>query len=122
FERRIGLSAQYQSGPLLLQGGLFTDSVDSLSGLPAPGSTTAETNSGDKNNSFSVDGRAVFAPKLDGNQLHFAASYHWRELNRLGEGTQRYRVRPFLHSVDTRYLATPAMLEQSESHYGVEAA
>lgn len=116
-ERRLGLSTQYQSGPWLLQGGIFTDSIDSIA------DSATETNGGDKNDSYSADGRIVFAPKLKGGQqLHFAASYHWRDLNRLREGTQRYRVRPFLHSVNDRYIGTPAMQVSSEAHYGVEAA
>jgi phosphate-selective porin OprO/OprP len=115
-ERRLGLSAQYQTGPWLLQGGVFTDSIDSIA------DSSTETNGGDKNDSYSLDGRIVFAPRVDGNQLHFAASYHWRDLNRLGEGTQQYRIRPFLHAINDRYLATPRMRVLSEAHYGVEAA
>ncbi|MFT3966568.1 MAG: porin [Sphingobium sp.] len=120
-ERRLGLSAQYQRGPWLLQGGLFTDSIDSIADTGTTGAST-ETNGGDKNDSFGLDGRAVFAPKLGGNQLHFAASYHYRDLNRLGEGTQQYRVRPYFHSINDRYLATPRMQILSETHYGAEAA
>ncbi len=116
FERRLGLSTQYQTGPWLLQGGLFTDSIDSIA------DNSTEVNGGDKNDSYGADGRVVFAPKLKGGQLHFAASYHWRDLGRLGEGMQQYRVRPFLHSVNDRYLGTPRMQVKSESHYGVEAA
>ncbi|MCE7795806.1 hypothetical protein LWE61_04445 [Sphingobium sufflavum] len=120
-ERRLGLSTQYQSGPWLLQAGLFTDSIDSIADTGGAGAST-EVNGGDKNDSYGLDGRVVFAPKVAGGQLHFAGSYHWRDLNRLREGTQRYRVRPFLHSVNDRYIGTPAMQVASETHYGAEAA
>ncbi|MET0361265.1 MAG: porin [Sphingobium sp.] len=120
-ERRIGLSAQYATGPWLLQGGLFTDSIDSIADTGGAGAST-ETNGADKNDSYSLDGRVVFAPKVGDGQLHFAGSYHWRELNRLGEGTQRYRARPYLHAINDRYIGTSALTVSNESHYGVEAA
>ncbi|HEX7871899.1 MAG TPA: porin [Sphingobium sp.] len=127
-ERRLGLSTQYQSGPWLLQGGLFTDSIDSIADTGGAGAST-ETNGGDKNDSYGVDGRAVFAPRIGKNQLHFAINAHYRDLNRLGEGTQRYRVRPYLHSVNDRYLAarvdgaaSDGFKVLSDTQYGAEAA
>ena len=112
FERRLGLSVQYKSGPLLAQLGLFSDSADSLT----------NDEDGDENNSFSTDGRIVFAPKWGKTQLHFGASGHWRRLNRIAEEDQRYRQRPYLHTVNTRYLATPAISADAETHYGLEFA
>jgi len=107
FERRLGLSAQYAAGPVLLQGGVFTDNVADLSN--------------DGNNSFSVDGRAVFAPKLGNTQLHFAGSAHWRDLgDTLTSG--RYRQRPLIHSTDIRFIDTGNVGGvSSETSYGLEA-
>jgi len=107
FERRLGLSAQYATGPVLLQGGVFTDNVADLSD--------------DGNNSVSIDGRAVFAPKLGDTQLHFAGSAHWRDLgDTLTSG--RYRQRPLIHSTDIRFIDTSNIEGvRSETSYGVEA-
>lgn len=107
FERRIGLSAQYKSGMLLAQLGLFSDSADSLT----------NDEDGDENNSCGVDGRVVLAPKLGKTQLHFGASGHWRDLNRIGDEPLRYRQRPYLHTVNSRYLATPSLSATGETHY-----
>lgn len=112
FERRIGLSAQYKSGILLAQLGLFSDSADSLT----------NDEDGDENDSYSVDGRIVLAPRIGKTQLHFGASGHWRDLNRLSDEPLRYRQRPYLHTVNTRFLATPAIDATGESHYGLELA
>lgn len=112
FERRLGLSAQYRAGMLIAQAGIFSDSVDSL---------TNDEN-GDDNNSFGIDGRLVLAPTLGTTQLHFAASGHWRDLQALSDTPQRYRQRPYVHSVNTRFLATPAISATGESHYGLEFA
>lgn len=111
FERRIGLAAEWQKGPWLVQGGVFTDDANAL----------AATN-GDENNSYGVDGRVVFAPKLAGTQLHFGASGHWRDLNSTGEGGVRYRQRPFSHVTDTRLIDTGTFPASSETHYGLEFA
>lgn len=116
FERRLGLSAQYHSGILLAQAGIFSDSADSLM------NASDGANGGDENNSYSVDGRVVLAPKVGTMQLHFGASAHWRDFNRLSSVAQRYRQRPYLHSVNSRFLATPAIAADGESHYGVELA
>lgn len=116
FERRLGFSAQYRNGPWLAQAGIFTDSADSLANS-ADGDT-----GGDENDSFSLDGRLVYAPKIGTTQLHLAGSMHWRELNRLSDAPVRYRQRPYLHSVNSRYLSTPEVSETGEAHYGVEVA
>lgn len=116
FERRLGVSAQYKSGMLLAQLGLFSDSADSLLNS-ADGPT-----GGDENNSYGVDGRLVLAPKWGKTQLHFGASGHWRDLNRLEEGGVRYRQRPFLHTVNSRFLDTRTLSADGETHYGLEFA
>lgn len=114
FERRLGLSAQYRSDLVVAQVGIFSDSATSLiNSVDGP-------EGGDENDSFGVDSRLVLSPKLGDTQLHFGASAHYREMNRLADGPQRYRQRPYLHSVNSRYLATPGLRVDSEAHYGVE--
>ncbi|MBA3834722.1 MAG: porin, partial [Sphingomonas sp.] len=60
FERRVGVSAQWLRNDILLQGGFFTDSVSDLNSI------------GDDNDSYGLDTRAVYMPKMGNNQLHFA--------------------------------------------------
>jgi len=67
FERRVGLAAQYQKGNLLVQAGVFTDNAADLNN--------------DSNNSFSLDGRVAFQPKLLGGQAHIGGSAHFHDLN-----------------------------------------
>ena len=110
FERRVGASVQYSSGALLAQAGLFTDSIADLNEV------------GDDNNSYGFDGRVVFAPKMGSNQLHFAASAHYRDLNDAATSV-RYRQRPAVHSTDVRFVDTGNITgATSETGYGAEAA
>ena len=107
YERRLGLSAQYAKGDVVLQGGAFTDNVADLNN--------------DENNSVSLDGRAVFAPKLGGGQLHLGGSVHWHDLGD-SASTVRYRVRPLIHTADIRFIDTGNLAAESELGYGLEAA
>lgn len=116
FERRLGLSAQYRSGMWLAQAGIFSDSADSLT------NASDGASGGDENNSYGVDGRLVLAPKIGKTQLHFGLSAHWRDFQRLSETPQRYRQRAYLHTANSRFLATPNIPADGESHYGVELA
>lgn len=107
FERRIGLSATYSGKVLVVQGGVFTDNA-------------AELN--DTNNSYSVDGRIVFMPKLGDGQLHIGGSAHFRELNDVSN-VGRYRARPFVHTTDLRLVDTGNVLPVSgERSFGAELA
>jgi len=90
-----------------MQAGVFTDNVADLNN--------------DENNSYSVDGRVVFAPKLGDNQLHLGASVHLRDLNN-SAASVRYRVRPFIHTPDIRFIDTGNIAATGENGYGVEAA
>lgn len=110
FERRVGVSATYNAGDVIASGGVFTDNIDDLNN--------------DENNAVSVGGRLVYAPKAAGTQLHFGGSAHLRDNGDVAEagGTTRYRQRPFVHTTDTRFLATPALRVGQESNYGLEAA
>lgn len=108
FARRIGLSAELEAGDVLIQGGVFTDNNDDLQD--------------DQNNSISLDGRLVYAPKLGDAQLHFGASAHWRDF---GEAitTARFRQRPLVHTTDTRFIDTGNLANSEEQFsYGLEAA
>ena len=114
FERRVGVSAQYAKGQFLAQAGLFSDSVSDLNSI------------GDDNNSWSADGRLVFAPMMGSNQLHFGASGHFRQLND-ATSTLRYRQRPAVHTTDVRFVDTNNTSNRitnadSETGLGLEAA
>jgi phosphate-selective porin OprO and OprP len=116
FERRLGAAFQYNKGPWLAQAGIFTDDIGALA------NDSDGVDGGDENNSYSLDGRLVFAPKVGNLQLHFGGSAHWRRLGRLAESDTRYRQRPFAHSTNTRLIGTPAMNISEENRYGVEFA
>jgi phosphate-selective porin OprO/OprP len=106
-ERRVGLSATYTGKQVLVQGGVFTDNAADLSA--------------DTNNSYSVDGRIVFMPKLGDGQLHIGASAHVRDFND-ASATARYRVRPFVHTTDVRLIDTKAFSATGERTFGGELA
>jgi phosphate-selective porin OprO/OprP len=107
FERRVGASLAYAGDGFLVQAGVFTDNISDLSS--------------DENNSYSLDGRAVFNPKLGNAQLHFGGSIHHREIQDSAAST-RYRQRPAVHTTDTRFIATPNLPVEAETSYGLEAA
>lgn len=106
YERRLGVSATYAAGDVVVQGGVFSDNVADLND--------------DGNNAYAFDGRVVFAPKLGGGQIHLGGSAHYRELND-GAASVRYRVRPFIHTPDIRFADTGNLSATSETGYGVEA-
>lgn len=118
FERRVGVSAAYASGDILLQGGVFTDNISDLA------NSGDGAGLGDENNALSFDARAVYAPKMGKTQLHLGASAHHRDNGDTNENgvTTRYRQRPLVHTTNTRFLATPALNVEKETHYGFEAA
>ncbi|HEY0112592.1 MAG TPA: porin [Allosphingosinicella sp.] len=108
FERRVGLSGTFAQGDVIAQAGIFTDNIDDLSRT-------------DENDAIGADARLVYAPKLGATQLHLGGSAHWRDSGDAA-GTARYRQRPFVHTTDTRFLATPALAVEEETSYGLEAA
>ncbi len=107
FERRLGVSATYADKALQVQLGVFSDSIADLGA--------------DTNNSYSVDGRVVFAPKLGDGQLHLGLSGHYR---RFGDAalTARYRARPFIHTTDLRLVDTGNFSADGERGLGAELA
>jgi phosphate-selective porin OprO/OprP len=118
FERRVGLSATWSKKDVIAQAGLFTDNIEDLS------NAQDAVGLGDENNAVSGDARLVYAPKLGGMQLHFGGSAHWRDNGdtaATGPAT-RFRQRPFVHTSNTRFLATAALRVEQETNYGLEAA
>jgi phosphate-selective porin OprO/OprP len=107
FERRVGLSVAYADKDFLVQAGVFS-------------ANAADLNS-DANNSYSVDGRVVFSPKIGKGQLHLGASAHMRDFND-GLASTRYRARPFVHTTDVRLVDTKAIAATGEHSFGLEAA
>lgn len=104
FERRLGLGVVYNRGDVLVQTGVFTDNMNDLPG----------------NRNWSVDGRAVYMPKLGNTQLHLGGSVHYNELE--SDSQLRYRQRPLVHFTSDRYLNTNNMDAESEFGVGLEAA
>ena len=107
FERRVGVSGNYAGKGVIVQLGAFADNA-------------ADLNS-DSNNSYSLDGRVVFSPRLGEGQLHIGGSAHFRQLNDAA-ATVRYRARPFFHTTDVRLVDTRAISATGERNFGVELA
>jgi phosphate-selective porin OprO/OprP len=107
FERRVGVSAEYAAGDVLVQAGAYTDDAEALGD--------------DGNNGFSLDGRIVFSPQIGAGRLHIGGSAHFRELND-ATGTVRYRARPFVHTTDLRLVDTGTFNATGERGFGAELA
>ena len=118
--RRLGLNLGYVSkaGDVRLNAGLWTGhTIDS---------------------SLSDDGwiaaaRAVYAPIMAGNQLHFGANFQHREFSSNNGATApsssgqpaagqvaRYRARPFSQLTDVRFVDTGNFAAKSDSIFGLE--
>ncbi len=107
FERRLGVSASYAIGNINVQGGLFTHNVE---------------DEDDGTNSLSVDVRAFVSPKIEGKQFHFGGSVHRRDLGDTIDSL-RYRARPMVHSVNTRFINTSDISDaETENGFGLEFA
>lgn len=113
FERRLGLSFGYATGDVMLNAGVFTDDIKALS------STTAGA---DSNNSYSVDTRLVWMPKLDKVQLHIGGSLHMRDMNSLSTIDSEYRARPGTGTTDVRFITSGKKKVNKEFGAGLELA
>lgn len=114
FERRLGLSFGYAKGDVLVNAGVFTDDIKALS------NTTAGA---DSNNSYSMDARLVWMPKLDKVQLHVGGSVHMRDMNSLSTIDSEYRARPGTGTTDVRFITTGKNRKfNKESGAGLELA
>lgn len=103
FQRRLGASATYAKGDVIVQGGFFTDAIPDL-----------------PDDNWGASGRVVYAPKLGETQFHFGASAHY---NDLGDGsTFRYRQRPAVAFTDERFINTGSLGATGETGYGGEFA
>ena len=107
-ERRLGFSASYSAGAMLLSAGVFADDLDTLG-------------DGGSANSYSLDGRLVYMPRLGDTQFHLGGSLHHRELNDLTT-TLRYRTRPGARTTEVRFVDTGAFSATAETGYGLEFA
>jgi phosphate-selective porin OprO/OprP len=107
FERRVGVSGTYGSKNVIVQLGAFTDNAADLNA--------------DRNNSYSLDGRVVFSPKVAGGVLHLGGSAHFRDFND-ATNTARYRARPFVHTTDVRLVDTGLFSATGERSFGAELA
>jgi phosphate-selective porin OprO and OprP len=108
YGRRTGVSGHYTKGDWSMSGGIYTDPLITLNDVPT--------------NSTSLDFRTHWSPKVGKTKLHLAAAYHWRDLNDIGASPTRYRSRPSIRIVDTRYIGTPGLAVEKEQRYGLEAA
>ncbi len=107
YERRVGASVQYAGKQLLVQAGAFTDNASDLSN--------------GRNNSYSVDGRVVFMPKIGEGLLHIGGSVHFRDFNDASIAA-RYHARPFVHTTDLRLIDTGSFSATGERSVGGELA
>ncbi|MBO9519532.1 MAG: porin [Porphyrobacter sp.] len=107
FERRVGLSGVYANKDLLVQLGAFTGNAKDLNS--------------DSNNSYSFDGRVVYAPEIGEGRLHIGGSAHFRDLNDAATSV-RYRARPFFHTTDVRLVDTGNIPATGERSFGAELA
>ncbi|NVD43706.1 porin [Qipengyuania atrilutea] len=103
FERLLGVSAEYLSGDVLIQGGVFSDNIEDLPG-----------------ERWGVDGRAVYLPKIGDSQMHLGGSLHYADI--APADSLRYRYRPLVHFTDTRFVDTRSFDARSERGIGLESA
>lgn len=103
--RRLGGTIAYDKDELLIRAGLFNDTVN------------ADLN----NDEWLGAARIVWAPKFDGNQLHFGVNFQHREFSDTALNF-RYRARPLLQTTGTRFVDTGPIAARGDDTYGVEAA
>jgi phosphate-selective porin OprO/OprP len=102
--RRLGAALGYDQGDFLLRAGVFNDTIN-----------------GDLNNDeWLVGARAVYAPKMGSNQLHFGLNYQHREFSKSALNF-RYRARPFLTTTGLRFVDTNSFAAKSDDVFGIEA-
>lgn len=106
FRRLAGLGVTYSTDDFRWDGGVFTSNLDDLNS--------------DEANAYSLDTRTVYFPELNGMQLHFGGSFHWRDLQ--SQAGRRYRQRPLVATTDTRFIDTDILPVIAETRHGLEAA
>lgn len=103
--RRLGAAVGFDQGDFLLRAGIFNDTI----------------NGNFDNDEWLVGARAVYAPKLGGNQLHFGVNYQHREYQSDAQNF-RYRARPFLQTTDVRFVDTNSYAADGDDVFGLELA
>ncbi len=103
--RRLGAAVGFDQGDFLFRAGVFNDTIN------------ADLN----NDEWMFGARAVWAPKMGANQLHFGLNYQHREFSNTALNF-RYRARPFLTTTGTRFVDTNTYAAKSDDVFGVEAA
>ncbi len=103
--RRLGAAVGFDQGDFLFRAGVFNDTIN------------ADLN----NDEWLFGARAVWAPKMGANQLHFGVNYQHREFSNTALNF-RYRARPFLTTTGTRFVDTNTYAAKSDDVFGIEAA
>jgi len=104
--RRIGIGYDYFNGSIGFQGMAY-------------GRGLGSNQEGDE--PLGIAGRFVFAPMLDGNQLHLAASFAYEDVR--DYDVKRFRDRPEARVDGTRLVDTGSIPDVDKTmKYGVEAA
>jgi phosphate-selective porin OprO/OprP len=120
--RRLGINLGYanSAGDFRIKGGLWAaHSIDATL----------------DNEGWIGAARAVYAPLMGGNQMHFGLNYQHRKFQSNNNGTTasaagqpstnqvaRYRARPFSQLTDVRFVDTGNFAAKSDDIFGVEAA
>lgn len=102
--RQLGVSVKKSGENYVLHGGIYSS-----------GAVSGD----DEQSGYTFGGRAVYNPKVEGNQLHFGA---WSLYRDNGSQPSRFRDRPLIHTTDTRFIDTGNLNTDSDFVYGVEAA
>lgn len=103
FIRQVGVAAEWSTGDVLVQAGLFSDNMDNLPNRKRGG-----------------DARLVWMPKIGKTQLHLGGSFHFKDLPT--GSTVRYRQRPAVHFTSDRFIDTRGLAAESEFGLGLEGA
>ncbi len=107
FARRLGLQVEFAAGDVVVQAGVGSENLLAI-------------NDGVRN-ALAGNARAVWSPRLGTTQLHVGAHANIRDYADGGR-LLRYRQRAFLRNIDTRFIATPAILAADDRGWGLEAA
>lgn len=103
--RRLGAAVGYDQGDFLVRAGVFNDTI----------------NGNYDNDDWLFGARAVYAPKMGSNQLHFGVNYQHREYQSNAQNF-RYRMRNFARVSDQRLVDTNSFAADSDDVFGIEAA
>jgi phosphate-selective porin OprO/OprP len=103
--RRLGGAIGIDSGDFLLRAGVFNDTINNTY----------------DNDELLFGARAVYAPKMGNNQLHFGVNYQHREFTTTALNF-RYRMRNPNRLTDVRLVDTNAFAASSDDVVGLEAA